>query len=252
MRKKKMWATAHIRGSFFAGIRTTSRCEALHSHIGNFLHSRINMTDFVQQFHRCLTYFRFREIEADFQSNYGKPVMQTSLRGIERSAAKQFTKEIFIMFRTVLKKAVLLRVTECHEMSTGYILKVVKYCGDGRTWHVTYCEDPRDLRCSCLRMESLGLPCDHIVVVMLYLDIDDLPSCLVLPRWSKYAKDQIREKYGNGSLYSDSQPAARYSGIIQMCKVVAELVHNDVNEFNNVIDMLGGEIRRLKKKSKWW
>jgi hypothetical protein len=210
------------------------------------------MTDFVQQFHRCLTYFCFREIEADFQSNYAKPVMQTTLRGIERSAAKQFTKEIFILFQTVLKKAMLLSVTEFHEMSTGYILKVVKYCGDGRIWNVTYCEDPLDLRCSCLRMESLGLPCDHIVVVVLYLDIDDLPSGLVLPKWSKSAKDQIREKNGNGSLYWDLQPAARYSGIIQMCKVVAELVHNDVNEFNNVIDMLGGEIRRLKKKSKWW
>jgi hypothetical protein len=34
-----------------------------------------------------------------------------------------------------------------------------------------------------------------------------------------------------------------------MCKVVAELVHNDFDEFNNVIDMLGGEIRRLKKKT---
>jgi hypothetical protein len=86
--KKKMWATAHIRGSFFGGIRTTSRCEALHSHIGQFLHHRINMTDFVKQFHRCLTYFRFREIEADFQSNYGEPVIQTSLWSIEKSAAK--------------------------------------------------------------------------------------------------------------------------------------------------------------------
>jgi hypothetical protein len=248
--KKNMWATAHIRGSFFAGIRTTSRCEALHSHIGQFLHSRINMTEFVQQFHRCLTYFRFREIEADFQSNYGQPVMRTSLRGIERSAAKQFTKEIFILFRSVLKRAMLLRVTECQEMSTGFILKVDKYCGDGQIWHVTYCEDPLDLRCSCLRMESLGLPCDHIVAVMLYLDVDDLPSCLVLPRWSKHAKDQIREKYGNGSLYWDSQPAARYSGIVQMSKVVAELVHNDVDEFNNVVDILGGEIRRLKIKKK--
>jgi len=55
--KKKMWATAHIRGSFFAGIRTTSRCKALHSHMGQYVYSRINMTDFVQQFHRCLSFF---------------------------------------------------------------------------------------------------------------------------------------------------------------------------------------------------
>lgn len=55
--RRNMWATAHIRGTFFAGIRTTSHWEALHSHIGQIVHSRINLTDFIQQYHRCITYF---------------------------------------------------------------------------------------------------------------------------------------------------------------------------------------------------
>jgi hypothetical protein len=55
--KRKMWSTAHIRGFFFAGLRTTSRCDALHSHLRQFVHSRINLFNFVQQFQRCLTYF---------------------------------------------------------------------------------------------------------------------------------------------------------------------------------------------------
>lgn len=35
--KRDMWATAHIRGNFFAGFRTTSRCEGLHSFIGKYV-----------------------------------------------------------------------------------------------------------------------------------------------------------------------------------------------------------------------
>jgi hypothetical protein len=31
-----------------------------------------------------------------------------------------------------------------------------------------------------------------------------------------------------------------------MCKVVAELVYNDIEEYNHIVDMLGGEISRLK------
>jgi len=180
--KKKMWVNAHIRGSFFAGLRTTSRCEALHSHMGQYVHSRINMIDFVQQFHRCLSFFRFWEVLSDYQSNYGEPVMQTGLRSLEKSAANQFTKPIFHMFRTVLKRSLLLRTTDSQEMSMGYIFTVSKYCGDGRVWHVIYCEEPVVFKCSCLRMESLGLPCDHIIVILLYLDFKDLPKCLVLPR----------------------------------------------------------------------
>lgn len=139
------------------------------------MHSRISMADFVQQFHRCLTYFRFRKIESDFHSNYGQLVLQTGLQSIERSAAKLFTKEIFFMFRSVLKKALLIRITECQEMATRCIFKVSKYHGDGSEWHVTICEESVDLKC-CLRMESLGFPCCHIIVVMLYLDFDELPS----------------------------------------------------------------------------
>ncbi|KAK2429541.1 protein FAR1-RELATED SEQUENCE [Trifolium repens] len=142
----------------------------------------------------------------------------------------------------------LLRITESQEMSTGYIFNVSKYCGDGSVWYVTYCEEPIDFKCCCLRMESIGFPCDHILAVMLYLDFDELPSCLVLPRWSKFAKDSIREKYGSGSLYWDSQPAARYSGIVQMSKVIAELVYDDLEECNHVVDILVVETSRLKHK----
>ncbi|MCI24983.1 protein FAR1-RELATED SEQUENCE 5-like, partial [Trifolium medium] len=66
--------------------------------------------------------------------------------------------------------------------------------------------------------------------------------------WSKFAKDSIRDTYASGSLYWDAQPAARFSAIVQMCKVVAELVYNDLEEYNHIVDKLGGEISRLKIK----
>jgi hypothetical protein len=247
--KKRMWATAHIKGEFFAGIRTTSRCEGLHSHIGQFVHSRINLTDFVQQFHRCLTYFRFREIESDYHSNYGQPVLQTSLRFIERSASNQFTREIFFLFRNALKKSLMLRIIEIQEMSMGSIYKVSKYCGNGSVWHVTHCETPVDFKCSCLRMESFGLPCDHIIAVLMYLDFDHLPKNLVLHRWTKFATDTVRARYTNGSQYWDSQIASRYAGIIQLSKDVAERVYQDVEEYNRIVDFLSAELLRLKNKT---
>ncbi|XP_028236776.1 protein FAR1-RELATED SEQUENCE 5-like [Glycine soja] len=46
--KRMKWSTAHLRGHFFAGIRTTSRCEAFHAHVAKYVHSRTNLTDFVE------------------------------------------------------------------------------------------------------------------------------------------------------------------------------------------------------------
>ncbi|XP_072078099.1 protein FAR1-RELATED SEQUENCE 5-like [Arachis hypogaea] len=38
--KKMSWATAYIRGCFYAGLRTTFRCESLHEKIGRFVERR--------------------------------------------------------------------------------------------------------------------------------------------------------------------------------------------------------------------
>lgn len=35
--KRNIWTTSHIRGKFFAGFRTTSRCEGLHSEFGKYV-----------------------------------------------------------------------------------------------------------------------------------------------------------------------------------------------------------------------
>lgn len=86
-KKRSMWATAHIRGKFFTGFRTTSRCEGLHSELGKFVHSRYNLREFLEQYNRCLNHMRFKELEDDFGSIHGEPVLQTRLPLIERSTA---------------------------------------------------------------------------------------------------------------------------------------------------------------------
>ena len=92
------WSPAHLRGYFFAGIRITSHCEAFHAHVAKYVHSRTNLTDFVEQFQRCLTYFRYRVVVADYSSTYGKEVLQTNLRSLERSGDDLLTKEMFKLF----------------------------------------------------------------------------------------------------------------------------------------------------------
>ncbi|RYR75354.1 hypothetical protein Ahy_A02g010008 [Arachis hypogaea] len=37
--KKHSWSNAHIRGKLFAGLKTTSRCEALNMQLGKFIHN---------------------------------------------------------------------------------------------------------------------------------------------------------------------------------------------------------------------
>jgi hypothetical protein len=86
--RRSLWATAHIRGKFFAGFRTTSRCEGLHSEFGKYVSVLSNLLDFLQQYFRWLNYMRYREIQADFASSFGDPVLQTQHKCLEMSTAK--------------------------------------------------------------------------------------------------------------------------------------------------------------------
>ena len=117
-----------MRGNFFAGLRTTSRCEGLHSQVGRYVVSSHNLTEFVQHFDHCLEAIRDNKVEADFKSNFGFPVMQTQLEALERSAAKVYTREVFYIFRAVLKKSASVKIVLWKETASNVIFVVGKYC----------------------------------------------------------------------------------------------------------------------------
>jgi hypothetical protein len=64
----------------------------------------------------------------------------------------------------------------------------------------------------------------------------------------KIAKDSINGSYPGGSLYWDSQVAARYSSLVKMSKDVAEMAYHDLDDYNRVVDVLDAELNRLKAK----
>ncbi|KAL4328544.1 hypothetical protein AHAS_Ahas13G0210700 [Arachis hypogaea] len=169
-RKKLSWATAYIRGRFFASLRTTSLCELLHAKLGGFVESRYRILDFVTNFQRCVDFLRNKEEELDFRSFYGTPMLQTQFPEIERSAATLYTWELFY------------------------------------------------------RMESYGIPCVHIIVVLVGNDISSLLETLVLKRWCKNAKNHVTSvrqvtKTGDAA----SRYRSRLGAFLDQCKHFAKL-----------------------------
>ncbi|XP_057432331.1 protein FAR1-RELATED SEQUENCE 5-like [Lotus japonicus] len=220
---RNMWATAHMRGEFFGGYRTTSRVEGLHAQIGKFIDVWNNLTDFMHNFFRFLSYQRFRELEADLASLHGDQVLLTQLRSLERSASNIYTKSMFKNFRRGLQRSLMLRVNVYKETSTCIIYFVSKYRWYGKKWHVSLWTSNMDLNCSCMRMESFGIPCDHILAVIVFLDMDEVPKYVVLERWTKIAKESLDGfKRGDGSPWDpmmDCRLAALRESCRRMCKV---------------------------------
>jgi len=182
---------AHIKGNFFAGFRTTSRCEGLHLEFGKYVNLKDNLLDFMQQFMRWINYMRFREVEADFTSSFGDHVLQSPLVKLEESAAKVYTREILNMFVPIFNRSCTCRVKSRKQSGSLFNFCVVRYGKKGIKWNVAFCQAKLEFKCSCLRMESYGIPCEHMICVFVSLEIVNMPGCVIMPRWTKSAKDSI-------------------------------------------------------------
>ncbi|QHO49658.1 protein FAR-RED IMPAIRED RESPONSE 1-like [Arachis hypogaea] len=177
--KKHSWSNAHIRGKFFAGLKTTSRCEALNMQLGKFIHNGYNLREFVEHFQHYLEFMRRRELVADYKSAYGEPIVKTKLEAIEQLAATVYTREVFELFREVLILASNVRVVSTKRTSTCVLFEVAMYCKQ-RSWAVSWAEEDDKFSCFCQRMESFGLPCVHMVGVLVYLNMKAIPRSLIL------------------------------------------------------------------------
>ncbi|KAJ1405631.1 Zinc finger, PMZ-type [Sesbania bispinosa] len=245
---RSKWASAYFRGNFFAGFRTTSRCESLHAELGKYVHSRYNLTDFLQHYHRCLSHMRYKEMADDFCSLHGVPVLQSKFPAIEKSAGKHYTRRVLNVFRVLLNKAGEMIISDCKEMLMSLMYTVCKRGVDVKVWRVSFYPSTYEFKCSCLWMESRGLPCEHIIAVMHHLNIEELPKSLVLRRWSKGAKDGIQTCGAEDTNCWDTHKICRKAVLSEYCDIWIELNADTYEEFNEAKESIARDIEGKKAK----
>ncbi|XP_015931822.1 protein FAR1-RELATED SEQUENCE 5-like [Arachis duranensis] len=228
--EKHMWATAYIRGKFFADFRTTSRCEGLHSVVGRYVGSRYDLTSFVEHFQRCVAHMRFKEFNADYESTRGVPIMQTCIELLERYGAELYTHEIFLFFRPFLSRAGSMRVLNIDNTDDCKKYIVCKHGRPDFMWTVDFRQEEMIFTCTCLRMESFEISCEHIVKVLVDKDICEIPRSLVLDRWTKKVKSALNDPSG---FTRDAVIISHQSALVEFFKQLAIVAAKAADEGTN-------------------
>jgi hypothetical protein len=248
--KRHMWATAHIRGNFFVGFRTTFRCDGLHAQFGRYVNYQNDLLEFLQQFFRCLNYMRYSELEADFSSIHGDPVLETPLPILERVAGELYTREVFLLFQPVLRRACSCTVVESRQGVSYYFYIVMRYPKQNVEWQVSLCPSSLKFKCSCQRLESLGIVCEHVVAVLVYLNIVTLPDCLVVKRWMKNAKDGIASCSPKKNLSIEPTPTivSKFTTMVEKCErmVVAVVKCGKPQLMRSTLDLIDAQTKLLE------
>ncbi|CAN1140104.1 Protein FAR1-RELATED SEQUENCE 5 [Linum perenne] len=92
--KREDWADTYFRKKFFAGMRTTSRCEGLKSQLGKKVKNGANLKllDFFVSLDRWMTELREEEQRLDYQSIHSTQEIQSkALKSLEESAAAVYS-----------------------------------------------------------------------------------------------------------------------------------------------------------------
>ncbi|QHO12642.1 Protein FAR1-RELATED SEQUENCE [Arachis hypogaea] len=193
---------------------------------------------------------RSREAQFDLQSIVGDVVLQSPLHDLERSVANMLTREIFLLFRPMLLRACTLKIRSCTYTPIFEIYTLSHSGSLHKEWRVSHYPNEEIYKCSCMRMESLGIPCDHVVAVLVHLDATELPKSLILDRWSKNARSRVRAFMDNGPFCWDSMVTCRNWMLSNLCRELCLLGSAGDAEFYELTDKFWNEIVLLKERKK--
>ncbi|RYQ83726.1 hypothetical protein Ahy_B10g102528 [Arachis hypogaea] len=189
---------------------------------------------------------RSRETQSDMHSVVGHFVLQIPFHDLERSTAKLLIREIFLLFRPILSHACTLKVRSCTLTPTSNIYIISRLGNSQNYWHILHYPEDSIFKCSCLRMESLGIPCDHIVALLVHLDFMKIPMSLVLERWSKNDRSKVRQYVDKGPFCWDGMVTCHNWMLNDLCREMFVLASVRKDQSATVIEKVRSEITRLK------
>ena len=196
-RKKRLWAASYLTGGFFLGMRSNQRSESLNSCLHMHLDSGMTIVDMVVHYENCIVRLRENESHDDCMSTQTLPVaVLDEFKCIEKAAARDFTAVNFYLLQKEMKKAADLEIID--RLSGAVSRRFIVAWKNNRQlrFKVDYTPSNSEetVKCSCDSMKRKGLPCKHVLYVLARLNVQDLPRCLVLRRFSKNARGGLPVK----------------------------------------------------------
>ncbi|KAF7127764.1 hypothetical protein RHSIM_Rhsim11G0186200 [Rhododendron simsii] len=186
-RNRHKWAESYLRGHFFAGMSSSQRCEGMHAYFNRFLKVRLKLYEFVWHYDRAIARMRVNEAAAEGVTENSFPVLTTQLKKLEKNAAELYTRKIFLKFRAEMELEAKFYVKQQLEEEDHYVYKLEQYATENK-WRVEFHPFDGSIKCPCMKLESFGIPCCHIIAVMKFQQLVSIPTSCVVQRWTRSAR----------------------------------------------------------------
>ncbi|KAH7858746.1 hypothetical protein Vadar_027546 [Vaccinium darrowii] len=177
------------------------------------------------------------------------PVMEPKLTSLERHGAEVFSRALFAKFWEEIVAESCLFLLGKHGIEDHCMYEVGKYEAPNSIWTVEYKPCNGIMKCSCLKVESIGFPCRHMISVMKRENLRQIPPGYVLPRWMR----RIMEDSHQGQFVCNDSTTITQTARYGMLSSTLNLVSYYASHFNMEFD----EVRKValemmcQFKKKW-
>ena len=104
---------------------------------------------------------------------------------MEKQMAVIYTKNNFTTFQEEIVKSIDYNVRCLDETENQQFYKVYLRGKPEHKRNVEFINSTKMCKCQCQMLEFDGIPCHHIVAVLLYLDVVELPTIYILRRLTR-------------------------------------------------------------------
>ncbi|KAK8587813.1 hypothetical protein V6N12_022288 [Hibiscus sabdariffa] len=188
---RKLWVSTYVRDIFFAGMYSTQQNRSVSSLFDGYVNAGTTLQDFAEPYERALDCRYEKEVSAEFETFYTKPVLRTPLP-MEKQAAEVYTRKMFLVFQNEIYESLVLAVTSSQDDGLAKIYEVARFDEEHKVYRVGLNIADQIASCSCKMFEFEGILCRHVIAVFKATNIFLLPQHYILKRWTKNAKEDAK------------------------------------------------------------
>ncbi|CAL5071788.1 unnamed protein product [Urochloa decumbens] len=213
--EKEQWALAYDRHIFCADIISALQAESFGSILKKFLSPQLDLLSFFKHYERAVDEHRYAELQADFQSSQSYPRIPPAK--MLKQTAHTYTPVVFEIFRKEFELFMDSVLFSCGEAGTTSEYKVAS-SEKPKEHFVRFDSSDCSCMCTCRKFEFMGIPCCHMLKVLDFRNIKELPQKYLLKRWRRTAKSANEDIEGNASNANGSSlnvpaPAVNHHGL---------------------------------------
>lgn len=183
------WVPYFLKTTFWAGMSTIQRSESMNTFFDGYVHSKISLKQFVEQYERALRSKVEKEFQADFKSFSQLVPCETQFE------MEQQYQSVYTISKFCEVQAEFIRKVYCDILSTSegcsnmtYEVQETIMCEGHRRkkmYIVAYERDKCEIICTCHLFEFRGILCRHTITVLAWNDVTHIPDKYILRRWRR-------------------------------------------------------------------